>query len=723
MNHGRTSQILVLAACAGLASAAFAHQPQGEGTLRLRAGDVRTADLGDLRLRAAGAQAQALPSKVVLQLDGPMDPDRRAAIEASGARILDYIPDNAFVIDTKRVRMNAINALPFVTGVVAFQPAWKIAPELGAMRYETPALKALTDRNTLPAVVVLFPGANPADTARVAANAGLSVVNTHLDGDRFVLEVSGSEGALRRLAELDDVKWIEPAPEVTYRSNMNTRWIIQSNVSNDFPAYEAGLHGEGQLIAVMDGRVSPTHCSFADPGVPFGPDHRKIHAYNTSTGSDFHGTHVAGTALGDAGAENNTRGMAYEARLVFDLSASWGNFNSMHGKLLNHYNQGAAIHTNSWGNDGTTAYDNWARAIDTFTYNNDDNLVIFAVTNGSTLRNPENAKNVLAVGGTSGAGGQHNHCTGGTGPTNDGRRKPEIYAPGCGIVSSSGSACGTSSSSGTSMATPAIAGAAALVRQYYTEGFYPTGSASSEDAFVPSGALMKATLLNGTVDMTGVPGYPSNREGWGRLLLDNSLYFDGDSRTNLVYDVRNNSDEALSTGDVVEIPFTVTSNSEELRVTLVWSDAPAANNASFAPINNLDLEVENELGITVLGNVFASGFSTPGGSPDLINNVEMVRMMSPLPGEYTLRVRGTAVNIGAQGYAVVVTGAVEENSAPGCSIADIAEPFGEVDAFDLLAFIDAFGNADASADIAEPFGEVDLYDLLAFIDAYDAGCP
>jgi hypothetical protein len=47
------------------------------------------------------------------------------------------------------------------------------------------------------------------------------------------------------------------------------------------------------------------------------------------------------------------------------------------------------------------------------------------------------------------------------------------------------------------MAAPVVAGGAALTRQYYLDGFYPSGRASKQDAFTPSGALIKATLING----------------------------------------------------------------------------------------------------------------------------------------------------------------------------------------------------------------------------------
>ena len=48
---------------------------------------------------------------------------------------------------------------------------------------------------------------------------------------------------------------------------------------------------------------------------------------------------------------------------------------------------------------------------------------------------------------------------------------------------------------GTSMATPLAAGSAALVRQYFLEGFYPSGAATPAAAFAPSGVLVKAVML------------------------------------------------------------------------------------------------------------------------------------------------------------------------------------------------------------------------------------
>lgn len=45
------------------------------------------------------------------------------------------------------------------------------------------------------------------------------------------------------------------------------------------------------------------------------------------------------------------------------------------------------------------------------------------------------------------------------------------------------------------MATPVVAGAVALLRQYFVQGFYPTGVAAPASGFTPSGPLLKAVLL------------------------------------------------------------------------------------------------------------------------------------------------------------------------------------------------------------------------------------
>jgi len=122
------------------------------------------------------------------------------------------------------------------------------------------------------------------------------------------------------------------------------------------------------------------------------------------------------------------------------------------------------------------------------------------------------------------------------GPTADGRIKPDIVAPGELVSAASADAdgetaetCNVLRKSGTSMATPLVAGHTAIIRQYFMDGFYPTGVAGNA-AHIPSGPLMKAIMLGGACDMQGnteqylpLEDSPSMRQGFGRFCLCNSL--------------------------------------------------------------------------------------------------------------------------------------------------------------------------------------------------------
>ena len=140
------------------------------------------------------------------------------------------------------------------------------------------------------------------------------------------------------------------------------------------------------------------------------------------------------------------------------------------------------------------------------------------------------------------------------GPTADGRIKPELLAPGQYIVSArsngaGGAHCGSGvaptestgnngallSMAGTSMATPVMAGNAALVRQYFQEGFYPSGAANGADAMTPTAATVKAILINSGVKLTGeidlgnngtwitLDAIPSIFQGFGAVRLNQAL--------------------------------------------------------------------------------------------------------------------------------------------------------------------------------------------------------
>lgn len=59
---------------------------------------------------------------------------------------------------------------------------------------------------------------------------------------------------------------------------------------------------------------------------------------------------------------------------------------------------------------------------------------------------------------------------------------------------------------------------------------------------------------------------------------------------------------------------------------------------------------------------------------------------------------------------------------PGCNAADLAEPYGTLNFFDVSAFLTAYNAQDDAADLAEPFGTWNFFDVSEFLTIYNSGC-
>ncbi len=588
-----------------------------------------------------------IAGEYVLGLDGPLDPARAAALRIAGATPLDFLPPNGWI--TRIDGPVDFSALPFVIGVWPYPADARISADLRTrIDNETPKTPLLID-------VTLFEQCD-ADAAgdACAAIAGGALRAEWIGGNLTLTFATTLDGAAA-LAALEHVQFVEPAPQPDIRNN-DARWTVQSTIPNRTPFYEHGLTGDGEVIGIIDHHIDLRHCSFADEeGV--GVSHRKLAGYFTAPGSLRHGTHVAGIAAGDGGAFDTRRGVAYNARLAYSPIPGFGEQGVL-ATFARHADVGARIHNNSWGDDTTGAYNTLPRAIDSYAWEHEDELIVLAVTNSEVTRNPENAKNAIAVGAADHYPNEDAFCRGGSGPTLDGRRKPDVMASGCSVMSAAFSTtCGARELDGTSMAAPAVSGAAALIREYYRAGYYPTGRPNPNHAFTPTGALLKATLINSAQDMLDVFAYPNPQEGWGRVVADEAVYFPGDARTMLCDDVRNA--DGLNTGETFTRDVIVEASDEPLRVTLVWTEPPATAGAAIAAINDLNLVVNSPDGSAYNGNLLAAGVSIEGATTDGLNNVEQVIVPSPPIGAWRIRVVATGVNVGPQGFALVTTGALE----------------------------------------------------------------
>ncbi len=165
----------------------------------------------------------------------------------------------------------------------------------------------------------------------------------------------------------------------------------------------------------------------------------------------------------------------------------------------------------------------------------------------------------------------------------------------------------------------------------------------------------------------GAADSPNNNEGWGRILLDNVLYFDGDTRELHRRRVDGSGDgrgHCLLLRDRFR-------HRAAVEITLVWTDYPAVASANPSLVNNLDLTVTSPTGEIYKGNVYSGGQSAGGGSYDARNVEECVRRVTPPTGPWTIAVRGTNVPQGGrQPYALVATGSFGAWPEPPAAVAD-----------------------------------------------------
>ncbi len=188
-------------------------------------------------------------------------------------------------------------------------------------------------------------------------------------------------------------------------------------------------------------------------------------------------------------------------------------------------------------------------------------------------------------------------------------------------------------STGTSHSSPAVAGACALLRQYFI----------NQSLTPPSPAMTKAYLMNSARYVTGTGGDDnlfSNNQGMGALDLGTA--FDGTLR---ILRDELTSDKFTASGQTRTFTGVITDSSKPFRVTLAWTDAPGSTTAP--PLDNdLDLTVAIA-GTTYKGNVFHGANSITGGTADHRNNVESVFLPTGTVGGFTVTV--TAANINSDG--------------------------------------------------------------------------
>lgn len=688
----------------------------------------------------------------LVQFAGPVKPEWRAALERSGARVMSYVPHNAYLIYGDAKALAQIQAWAGVTSVVQWEGDY-------ADTYKVHPAARLTDANGFPQTpatdtfavqLVDDSQANP-NTRALIDQWKLAPVKREFRVLQYVnLIVRLPPERLTEIARQPDVISIQPYEDPQKRDERQDQ-IIAGNLSGlspSGPGYLAWLAGKGFTqeqfttagfvvdltdSGIDNGTPMPGHFGLSVSGIPaqgsrviYNRVEGAPHAGSTTAGCDGHGNlnaHILGGFNDSAGGfpHADAAGFRYGlgvcpfvklgSSVVFDPDTFTSpNYANLQSKA---YQDGARISANSWGmtdNNYTLdaqAYDALVRDAqpDGSTFaapGNQEMVIVFAAgnrgTNLNTLGAPGTAKNVITVGAaenvrsTSTAnGGNSSFGNDGCGysdansdsandlasfsshgPCSDGRQKPDLVAPGSHItggvaqggsatsgngsaimefrassicaLSGGGTAGSTNNffplgqqfytvSSGTSHATPAVAGACALVRQYFI----------NHNLTVPSPAMTKAFLMNSTRYLTGNRASDnlwSPGQGMGELNLGTA--FDGVAR---VLQDQVPANKFTASGQTRVFTGTITDPNKPLRVTLAWTDAPGN---SFGNAFNNDLDLTITVGGNIYkGNVFSGAFSTTGGNADPRNNVESVFLPAGLTGNVAVTV--TAANINSDG--------------------------------------------------------------------------
>lgn len=717
-----------------------------------RRDDMRTVQTAagqlDPRSERRSLAAKEAPDRqetlALVQFVGPPKEAWLERLRETGARILTYQAENAYVVHARGAAVDRLAALqgghPAVRAVSVLTAADKLEDRSSGSgvfavttatgtageeaRDEAAALAgpAAAAPVTVGALRTEYRALSPSEAADLARNPGVVAVEAHAEpqllDERAAQVVAGNlNGAFQPTAP-------------TYLD-----WVVDPSRIPDETTFNFAIDVTDEGLDA--GAIPTAHPDFHTQGTGAT---RVSYMFDYTTDPDArdcggHGTNVASIAAGyntvssapeyeDSSNFNHGLGVAPFARVgaskIFECDGGASETWSPAGVTAAAYAGGARVSNNSWGTNEiddervwgdytsrSAAYDQLvrdARPGGGADAGNQQMVEIFAAGNDGddwpgdfnegygTISTEGSAKNVITVGasegvrqsGTDGCGvtnGQANSARdiinfSSRGPTDDGRLKPDLVAPGTHITGAAPQHAGYhgaepcnkfftgttwySLASGTSQAAPQVSGAAALVRHWYRR----TQTGNTAD---PSPALTKALLVNTATDLNGgedgkgstIAAGPNSDQGWGRVNLGNT--FDSTARE---FRDQVPADLLSTSGESRARSYSVPDPSRPVKVTLAWTDAPGPTNGNPV-VNNLDLVVDAG-GRTYKGNVFAGAFSRTGGTADPRNNVESVYLPAGAVTRLGVTVRGTTIagngvpgvgDFTDQDYALVVSNA------------------------------------------------------------------
>ena len=618
---------------------------------------LKTGDLHPDRVKSTPSLATALRGKhILVQFDKPLTDVDRQGLADKGIVLLDYVPNFAYTARMDHMPDQATFDRYGLRWMGPIQPEQKISPYITNVGI---ASWARRDNDNVQFSVVFQPDEDIDQWGQwLQTELGAEIVGYDNIGNS--IDVILPEVAYYRLSEIDAVLWIEQALPPQRENNDSNRSNTGAGVVQEAPF---NITGNGVVLAEWDGgRADGNHLDFGGRIIP--GDNASI---------STHATHVAGTVLGSGASRSDRRyrGMAPEAHMVSQLWWSTASeMSSEYSTVINAWQ--ATIATNSWGYSAgdpvsqasceSTMGNYWSvcTSIDNVVRGAAGEPITIVWSAGNergyassycgyigwtynTVTPLPTSKNVIAIGAVNSNNSSMTSFSS-WGPTDDGRIKPDVTAPGCQSngdygVTSCRPGSGYTTMCGTSQAAPTAAGVLALMREQW-------------DTHVGTGTLlpstMKGILINTATDL-GNTG-PDYQYGNGNINAVAAVTKIGLGEPSYVQN-------EISTDGVHVYDLTVPGGAERLKVTLVWDDPGGTVSASQNLKNDLDLVLIDPFGSEeepwVLDPTRPSNAATKG--VDRLNNVETVEVTSPTPGLWKAKVSGYNIPVGPQAYSLVFT--------------------------------------------------------------------
>jgi len=593
----------------------------------------------------------------------------RKTLTDNGVRLLAYIPNKTWFASISTADPVDIAKLPFVRSVELVLPEDKISPHI---RKSGVGPWATNHDGTVNLIVVFFGDVSEREAQRILRRYGTNIQGPGMLND-YTITAFGS--VIQSFANEDAVQWIDEAPPPDADNSDGLRARIDVNNVQVAPY---NLNGSGVVIGQWESYHPYNHTDLQH-------GFRKI-ADPDYTGQGRHATRVAGVFGGDGTLSGGTyRGVAPNVDWVSYSTQDDDLEPEEHYDAINIY--GIDLSQNSWSRSYSTE-----SAFQSYRGNYElrsakyDNItigaygkripIIFAVGNAityilaygwigglfnSVMPPGGTAKNTIAVANIDSDSDRLPTQTG-WGPTDDGRLKPDLVAPGSeNSPVYSGDEWNASESIwitdrisgndtyhgayGTSYSAPAVSGSVALMIQAYRMTHNNTD---------PLPSTIKAILIETARDVNATG--PDYRTGYGIINVTAAIdLIRSDNMINnvIVEGVILASGQTAYQTDYYSI--LVPEGQPELKVTLVWDDYPGTINAAKELVNDLDLILIAPNGTVyypwILDPANPSNNATTG--EDHTNNVEQVKITNPAAGKWSVRINGTNVPNPKQRYSLV----------------------------------------------------------------------